>query len=219
MDILLVSATEKEAEALKKHLRPGTGLADNLERFSYKNHSVDILITGAGMLQTAWHMGKVLAKNGYTLAINSGIAGSFTEKIKTGDVVQVTEDILAELGAEDGARFLPVEELAIPAKSRFCATGAVPNAILDSLPEAKGITVNRVHGDEESIRAIKQRLQPDIESMEGAAFFYACEMAGLHCIQLRAISNKIEKRNRESWNIPLAIQNLNRKLISILDTL
>ncbi|MNH40683.1 Futalosine hydrolase [compost metagenome] len=57
----------------------------------------------------------------------------------------------------------------------------------------------------------------EVESMEGAAFFYVCLSEGVKCVQLRSISNYVERRNRESWNIPLAIKNLNAELKRLTD--
>jgi len=52
--------------------------------------------------------------------------------------------------------------------------------------------------------------------MEGAAFFYACFMERLPCLQIRAVSNYIEDRNKDRWNIPLAIGNLNKIALKII---
>nr|MBA3901986.1 futalosine hydrolase [Bacteroidota bacterium] len=87
---------------------------------------------------------------------------------------------------------------------------------LDKLSKVKGISVNQVHGEEKAIEKVVQRLNPDTESMEGAAFFYACFSEGLPCVQIRAISNYVEKRNRENWDIPLAVKNLNEVGLGIL---
>src|SRR5690606_23292382 len=51
-----------------------------------------------------------------------------------------------------------------------------------------------------------------LESMEGAAVFYACAQEELPCIQVRAISNYVEQRDKSSWKIDLAITNLNNWL-------
>jgi futalosine hydrolase len=48
--------------------------------------------------------------------------------------------------------------------------------------------------------------------MEGAAFFYVCSRENIPFLAIRAVSNKVEPRNREKWNIPLAIKNLSEKL-------
>ena len=53
--------------------------------------------------------------------------------------------------------------------------------------------------------------------MEGAAFFYACLLAKIPFLEIRSISNYVEARNRETWNLPLAINNLNQILIEILE--
>jgi futalosine hydrolase len=55
--------------------------------------------------------------------------------------------------------------------------------------------------------------------MEGAAFFYACEEANVAALQVRAISNYVEKRNKENWNMPLAVKNLNNWLTEDLKNL
>jgi len=58
-----------------------------------------------------------------------------------------------------------------------------------------------------------------VESMEGAAFFMACEQFEIPCIQIRAISNKVEKRNTANWDLSLAIKNLNNKVEKIISIL
>jgi futalosine hydrolase len=55
--------------------------------------------------------------------------------------------------------------------------------------------------------------------MEGAAFFYACREAGVPCLQIRAVSNYVEKRNRDAWQIGLAVKNLNTFAVELLERL
>ena len=97
MKILIVAATSFEIEPLL-----------NAQTLPYP---IDTLITGVGMTQTAYTLGKHLALNSYDLIINLGIAGSFDRNLKIGEVVEVTEDRFAELGAEDGESFLSIEDL------------------------------------------------------------------------------------------------------------
>ena len=85
--------------------------------------------------------------------------------------------------------------------------------------KANAITVNTVHGNEDSIANIVARLNPQLESMEGAAFFYACHKLHVPCIQIRAVSNYVEKRNRDNWDIPLAIKNLNNFALELISEL
>ena len=59
-------------------------------------------------------------------------------------------------------------------------------------------------------------LNPQIESMEGAAFFYACKIARIPCLQIRSISNYVERRNKASWDILLAIKTLNNEILNLI---
>jgi futalosine hydrolase len=54
--------------------------------------------------------------------------------------------------------------------------------------------------------------------MEGAAVFYACLLSGTPFMELRSISNAVEPRNRDAWDLPLAIESLNRVLMEMLQS-
>jgi futalosine hydrolase len=93
------------------------------------------------------------------------------------------------------------------------------NDALKSLPAVSGITVNTVHGNERSIAVVVSRFAPQVESMEGAAFMHACLISHVPFAQVRAVSNIVEKRNREVWNLGEAIGNLGRSAVAILEQL
>jgi futalosine hydrolase len=172
------------------------------------------------MVATAFALGKHLANNQYDLAINLGIAGSFDREIALGEVVEISKDTIAELGAEDDNYFLPIEKLGFGEGTYY------PSSKLENLynlfnnfnlKQTTAITVNTVHGNNASIQKITDRLNPQIESMEGAAFFYACKQFNVPCIQIRAVSNYVEKRNRDAWKIGLAIKNLNTFAMELVE--
>ncbi|GAC1306849.1 MAG: futalosine hydrolase [Mucilaginibacter sp.] len=206
MRVLVVAATEEEVRSLKSEV--GSQTQDS----RLKTQDLELLITGVGMTATAFALGRHLATNQYDLAINLGIAGSFDRSFALGDVVEITEDTFAELGAEDGDEFLSIEKLGFGTNT-YQSTAELSNYYKASsnlnLKQAAAITVNTVSGNEVSIEKITKRLNPQLESMEGAAFFYACREMNLPCLQIRAVSNYVEKRNRDNWKIGLAIKNLN----------
>jgi futalosine hydrolase len=209
MKILLTSATLNEIKPFMDHFSLTAG---SNKVFS---NEVYILITGVGVA-TAFALGRTLSENRFDLAINAGIAGSFNREIPLGEVVNVIEDCFAELGAEDDNKFISIDQLG------FGESKVTPQNLSWQNSEQRGvsaITVNKVHGNERSIEKTILQHNPDIESMEGAAFFYACNQVNLPSVQLRAISNYVEKRNRESWNIGLAVKNLNEVLIQLITTL
>ncbi len=177
-------------------------------------HQVKALVTGAGMVPTAFSLGRYLSQHSFDLVINLGIAGSFDFNLEIGEVCIVTQDTFAELGAEDGEEFLSFDSLGLGISSQHHRPN--PGFDTSSLKAVTAITVNKVHGNELSIATALARFNPQIETMEGAAFFYACNQNDLPCIQIRAVSNYVERRNRENWKIDLAIGNLNDVLINLL---
>jgi futalosine hydrolase len=212
MRILFVAATEAEIGKLIADLRfamydcdQGSHISCEL-RDAYARHEITTLITGVGMAATAYALGKNLAINQYDIAINLGIAGSFGRNIALGEVVEVVEDRFSELGAEDDEAFLTIDQLGF-GESAFRSSYELPESL--GIKKVSAITVNTVHGNEASIQKLASRINPQLESMEGAAFFHACKQAGIPCMQIRAVSNYIEKRNRDAWQIGLAIKNLN----------
>ncbi len=203
MQILIVAATQAEIQPL-------------LNYFNEKK-PFDVLITGVGMVATAYALGNKTSISKYDLTINLGIAGSFDKNIALGEVVNIQKDCLSELGAEDGDYFIDIQSLGFG--ESIYENDADINYFSNrfNLKKVSAITVNTVHGNEGSILKISQQLHPQLESMEGAAFFYACQHAGIMGLQIRAVSNYIEKRNRDNWNIALAIKNLNNFAIQFIE--
>lgn len=205
--ILIVCATELERQPINECL--------NMQEL---NLSIDYLVTGVGMVSTAFALGQHLANKKYDLIINAGIAGAFDDSLNIGEVVEVQSDQLSELGAEDGQDFLTIEEMGMKLPSFYDLIGIISNHhdISHNLKKVKGITVNTVHGKSESIAEVKARFQAQVESMEGAAFFHAIKHSNQTAIQLRSISNAVKTRDKSQWNIPLALDNLSQEVYNII---
>lgn len=219
MKLLIIAATKFEIAPLLKCMETCVERAENKFVCTYKDHSIDLVLTGVGMVATAYHTSKALSQK-YDLAINAGICGSFNKNFELGEVVNIYEDCFSELGAQDGERFLSLNELQLPGiQTVNNVSNSVSTKTIDVLPKVTGITVNTTHGNEADIEKVFSKFHPYVESMEGAAFMFVCEQEKVRNIQIRGISNYVEKRNKEQWNIPLAIEQLNKKLQSILDEL
>jgi futalosine hydrolase len=221
MRILIVAATQGEVQPLMDAL--GMQKSDEAENLFVPRHisvaNCSVLITGAGMVPTAFALGKHLPHNVYNLVINLGVAGSFDRNIQLGDVLEITKDTFSELGAEDDTHFISIEQLGLGA-GIFNPTSSVDHFTKKiTTTKASAITVNTVHGNEASIATIAARFTPQLESMEGAAFFYACRELKVPCVQIRAVSNYVEKRNRDNWHIGLAVKNLNTFALDLIKEL
>ncbi len=202
MKILIVVATAQEIEPSLEWLQ---------------GHGIDTLVTGVGMLSTVYTLTKKLQSEQYDVVINVGVGGILDQNLRLGEVYRITQDEVFQFGAEDRNRFIPIEELGF---GRSVFSERLPNIFEDhgiTIKTAQGITVNAVHGSEDSIRYLRQNY-PDnlVESMEGAAVFFVAGREQLPVLQFRAISNYIEPRNRETWEMGLAIRNLHAFLRDFL---
>lgn len=221
MQILLTAATPFEIAPVLQWLE--SNFARNESGVFEKEHlAVFPLITGVGVACTCWRLGQFFAQNKPGIALNAGVAGAFNRRFRIGDVFHVTTERFGDLGVEEAdGSFTDLFELGLTDAGAFPFAGGVlknDSAMQsDFLPVANGLTVNKVHGSGASIDMIRAKY-PDaqLESMEGAAFFFSCLHAGIPFLEIRAISNYVEPRNREAWNLPLAIANLNETLREII---
>jgi futalosine hydrolase len=207
MRVLIVMATARETQGITEvnpAALPGTTVSIN--------HHTDLLITGVGQALTAYHLGNHLAKNNYDLAVNAGICGSFNREIPLSEVVKITSDRFADLGAEDDEKWIDVFDMGLATGNEFpFSEGRLQpqqNNFFSDLRKVNSITVNRSSGNEASIKKLVSFFNADVESMEGAAFFYACMQHHIPAVQVRAVSNYIEKRNRSAWKIEEAVNAL-----------
>ncbi len=216
----IVTATEMEASALRQAAESlGSGADD-----SYCG-SINVVVTGIGMVSSARSLMKHFAMNGIpALAINAGIGGTYAEQPGVGDVVVVERDCFADLGIDDNGRFIKAAE------ARFINAGTEPfddegwiwcrnryiEKVRGRLPFCSGITSDTVSGSEERIGRLRGLYGPDIESMEGASFFYICSLEKVPFIALRSISNRVEVRDRRNWHIERALKNLGERTEEII---
>lgn len=213
--ILVVAATGAEAAVLG---------ASDLAREGYEAVT---LVTGVGTASTAWELQKWFsAGNTCDLAINIGIAGTYSASIGIGEVVMPVTDCFADSGIEDGDHFLTLFDAGLADRDAFpFVDGWLPAdagmaARFDGIARAvRAITAGTATGSLATREKMIHRFNPDIETMEGAAFFYICRQLGIPFLALRAISNRVEVRNRKNWDIPLALGNLGVTLGRILPLL
>jgi futalosine hydrolase len=220
MKILVVSATVFEIAPLLEYLE------DKCKKISFaeyqsEKHSIFPLVTGVGSVYTALGLSRYAGIKDMDVAINVGIAGSFDPSLPLGTVVEIIEDRFGDLGVEEAdGSFTDVHELDLIGKDYFpFQNGWLKNErpkIDFALPQKKGITVNKVHGSQASIDKIKAKYNADTESMEGAAFMMSCLTMDVKFHQIRAISNHVEPRNKDNWQINVAIDNLNEAIIKSL---
>lgn len=207
MKLIVAAATEAEIQPLATWLKE-TGRKD-----------VEILITGIGLFSTAYALGKRLSAEKPALIIQAGIAGTFRHHLPLGTAALVEKEYFADLGAEDNGLFRDLFHIGLWKHDQHPFThdyllnpfDRVPDQ-LAGLPRMTGVSVNTVSGEAATIARLEQQYQPGLESMEGAAFHYACLLENVPFLQLRTVSNYVEQRDKSKWDIPLAVRQLNELL-------
>jgi futalosine hydrolase len=221
--ILFVASTATEA-----------GILEKLEGFrkwhgGYRSGNIEItpLIGGVGSISTAWAMKQWIGQNERpSLAINAGIAGSFKIDLGKGSVVMPVTDCFADSGIEDGDNFLTLSEAGLAGADEFPFRNGLLHAdnyfvkkLMALVPPVSAVTVNTASGSVRTIDKLVSKFNPDIETMEGATFFYICTRECIPFLAVRAVSNMVEPRNKNNWNIALAIENLSVRMNQIILTL
>lgn len=227
MKVLLVTATSFEVQPtiIDAGFRGTFSSRMGAPGEEYSLPLFDCLVTGVGQLQCAAWLSKALSQKRYDVVIQAGIAGSFTERYPHRSVVLVEEDIVSDLGAETPQGFLDIFEMGLVSRDQQPFSNGTlrqpPLKFLDDiyLPRVRAVTVNRVLSDPESIAWVQGRYEPDIVSMEGAAFLYTCLMHQVPCVQLRAVSDRVGPRDTSTWDIPGAVAALNKELSALLRAL
>ncbi len=216
--ILIISATKMEAEELLS--LQINKLSERLFELEYKTLRLDLLITGVGMTAMTYHLGKQLQNNTYDFTILIGISGAYSTQIELGEVVNVESERFADLGILNGDQFTDLFDMKLNEKDVFPFENKVlKNYTLinnDSILALKTYHGNTVQTIRPSIiKGIQNNA--DVESMEGAAFFYICLQERIPFVQIRGISNYVGEQNKQLWDISLAVKNLNKVIIETIE--
>lgn len=193
-----------------------------LEKHKHEVVACKTLEHGVGLPASIFSLTRYLSANSIDLVLQIGLAGSLDPAIAPGDVVHVVEEHFMDLGAEekDGS-YISLFDLGLNERDAPpFSNGKIdidPAANFSPLPKVKGGTVNLVSGSEASIAHIRKAFpMVQVESMEGGAAAYVCKSLGVPLIQVRAISNMVEPRNRGGWAIEKAMSNLSEVVVSML---
>lgn len=187
--------------------------ADFFRHLAVPERGISLLLTGIGGVATAWSVMNHFALFGKPdILINTGIAGSFSERWPVGSVVVTGSDTFGDLGIDDNGKLKTLFEAGLGNPDDFpfkggliYADASLTEMARGSWPVVNGITVSRVTGTEEGAKWLRSHLQADIETMEGAAAFYVCRRESVPVTGVRAISNMAGLREREKWDIKGAL--------------
>jgi futalosine hydrolase len=178
---------------------------------------LDVVVGGVGPAASAAAASGALASGGHDLVVCAGIGGGFAP-LDIGDIAVASAVAFADLGAEDGTSFLPLAELGF-GTAHYDVEPRLSVELTDATGGHLGtvLTVATVTGSEQTAAAHRARF-PDVvaEGMEGAGVAAAAFLHGVPFAEVRAVSNRVGKRDRGAWDIPRALDALGVAIAAVI---
>ncbi len=217
MKLLITSSTKFEVENIANYLK--IDISNNNQNFwttDFLNNRISILVSGIGTFQTMYNLLENLQENEYDFILNIGICGSFTKSLPIGTVVNITEEQFGDFGINNNGNFISMFETKFidsnipPFSDGKLINKSYQNKIKidDNIKNVHSITVNTASGEKEQINNLIKTYNVEVENMEGASFFYVCMKKNIPFLEIRSISNLVEPRNNENWQIMSAVSKL-----------
>jgi futalosine hydrolase len=202
--VLVVTAVPAECEAIAAALPAGA--------------DVELLVGGVGPAAVAAATARALDR--IDLVLSAGIGGGFGA-LSAGDVAVASTIAFADLGAETPDGFVPLSHLSFGGfgTERYDVAPKLAVELADRTGGSLGsvLTVATVTGTAATATALAERFPDAVaEGMEGAGVAAAASLCGVPFGEIRAISNAVGPRDRESWQIPRALQSLARAVAAAL---
>lgn len=221
MEYLIVSATSFEIKPIMDRLELDDVPIGKPMTTTLNEHQIVIMVTGVGMMHTAFSLAEILAVKKFDCVLQMGIAGAFDRNLHLGEVVNVISQGFADLGVMEDGEFYDMFDLDLMEDSGLFHDKVLFNSTAGSqqhksLREARGVSVNCVSGMQRQIDLIYRKYNPQIEVMEGVALHYACLRLKQAYAEIRAISNYVEVRDKATWETSKAVKNLNTYLVEWL---
>ncbi len=237
-DLLIVlTATAYEQQRLRDSLQQVT-----TQRMGHRTwvrgvigmRPVVLIETGIGAVNTAQTLTVALQEIDPKLVLQIGIGGAYLGSgLDKGDIALATEENYGDLGVITSAGWFPADEIGIPVLSTnrdYYNTYSLDSTLVaraQHILEQSGeqvvpgpfVTVQQCTGREDIGNELAARFKAICENMEGAAAAHISTLYSVPFLELRAISNLVEDRNKDAWDIPQSVQRVQiaaRKFIEAL---
>ncbi|WP_319780919.1 futalosine hydrolase [Maridesulfovibrio sp.] len=228
--ILFVTATAKEMKAALG----GVCKLPPLEQgrpveFMFGDRPGLLLVTGIGVINTAFALGRALAGSEVSMVLLAGVAGTFNAKdFPLCSACVVKREIWPEYGLKKdglvdpkglGFSLAEIDGKQVWNEVDLCFGKSLVDSGLDrfeNLPEAVSLTVSGVTATAEGAAAYIEEYGADLENMEGFAAAYVCALVGVGLCQVRTVSNLVGSRDSKDWDLRGALAELGRVCRAIM---
>lgn len=211
--ILLVAATEMEALPLAGQK---------------KGQPHELMVAGVGPLETAVRLTHRLCEAGpdVSLVLNFGVAGAY---VGSGadllDICLAESEVLGDFGICHAERIEPFA-LPLTGKTVFSLDQRYVAQAGELLAQQgsgckKGVfvTVNGITATAKRGAMLRATHNGLCENMEGGAVARVCEEFGVPCLEVRCISNMVEDRNPDNWQLASAVHKCGQAVSLLIEHL
>jgi futalosine hydrolase len=237
--IALLCAVQAEAEFLlaKTAMTKSTMLGSkSIIEGTLAGRQIRLCVGGMGKVNAA-HAATLLSQYNPEALIIFGVGGAYPSSgAKIGDVAIAKEEIAGDEGVMCLDGFKDAEYIGIPliktATSMIYTTYPAREDLLkralqalvthqetdaDEVLLGAFVTLSTCTGTLSRAHELEARYHGLCENMEGAAAAQVAELHGIPWLEVRGISNIVEDRDAEKWDIPLAADAAQKAVASILD--
>ena len=217
LNVLVLSATAFEQGALREKVeqRVVSAVAGK-EWVSGRvgGRSVLLVATGIGAGNAAHALTCALQARRPDCVLQVGVGGAYPRSgLGIGDVALASEEWYGDLGVRTDEGWQGADIIGIPVYgddgyNKFDLGGECLDRAKDILPEVKVgafATVQECSGTDELGNEREALFGAVCENMEGAAAAHVCALYGVPFLEVRAMSNRVEKREREKWDLMGAV--------------
>lgn len=199
-------------------------------------HKITVLHTGIGKINTASAVTALLEHYVPEMLITIGCCGAYPgQGLKKGDLVLASEEICADEGVLTPQGFRDFETLGFSLlkskgkglSSRFSVDVKLRESArlhLETLAAESGfslgvgplVTVSTCSGTVRSGQEMQARTGGLGENMEGAAVAQICQQYKIPFLEIRGVSNLVEDRDLQRWDLEGAAGNAQQGLMALL---
>jgi futalosine hydrolase len=196
---------------------------------------VILLATGIGKVNAA-HVATIICEQ-YPLQIivNFGVGGAYPDSgLEVGQIAVATSEIYGDEGVIEPQGWHDMEHIGIPVVEKqgqnfYNKFSVDPDLVqkfqtaikLMNIKSVAGpfVTVSTSSGTTERALELESRFGGICENMEGAALAHICAIYNVSFVEIRGISNIVENRNKEKWDLSLASLNCQKALLNVITKL
>ena len=237
--IAIVAAVAAETVLLRQSLSPcEVRRCGTRELFlgTLFGQKVALLHSGIGKTNAASAATALLETVPAEAVIVIGCGGAYPGSgLVPGDLALATEELLADEGVITPQGFVDFATLGFPLlkhgkallEQRFPSSAQLLEAAQPPMTAAVAaagakllagllVTVSTCSGTDQAAQTMEKRTGGICENMEGGAIAQVCRLYEVPFLELRGISNLVENRDLDRWNLPAAASIAQRALMAFL---